>query len=208
MKIRKIPITACVLALLLTLHIPSLGQGRVVINEFMPWSGCNTASEFIELLNFGPGPMDIGCYIVTNGQYAITIPANTIIQPGEYFVLSGRDTLPTNCGNIDSAVEVDLNWSTCNCTDKPVPTTGNGLLVNGGSSNEKVVLLDPNLNVLDAVSRSSTPSSSVSITTATAGGACTANTFNLGTMGVAYESINIATGIDNSFARRVDGDCG
>ena len=197
-----------ILSTLLVLKTISFGQGRVVVNEFMPWSGCNTTSEFIELMNFGPGPMNIGCYIVTNGQYAVTIPPNTIIQPGQYFVLSGRNTLLQNCGNIDSLINVDLNWNTCNCTDKTVPTTGDGFMANGGSSNEKVVLLDPNLNVLDAVSRSSSPSSSISITTSTLSGGCTAKTFDLDLMTINYESINISAGIDNSYARRVDGDCG
>jgi hypothetical protein len=174
----------------------------------MPWSGCSTTAEFIELLNFGPGPMNIGCYIVTNGQYAVTIPSNTILQPGQYYVLSGQNTLPMACGNIDSAVTVDLNWSTCNCTDKPVPTTGDGFMANGGSSNEKIVLLDPAMNVIDAVSRSSTSSSSVSITTSSVSGGCASHTFNLGTMTIYYESIGISTGIDNSYSRRVDGDCG
>jgi hypothetical protein len=193
---------------ILLLRPTSNAQGRVVVNEFMPWSGCNTTSEFIELMNFGPGPMNIGCYIVTNGQYSVTIPPNTIIQPGEYYVLSGQNTLSQPCGNIDSTVTVDLNWTTCNCTNVPIPTTGDGFMKNGGASNEKIVLLDPNLNVLDAVSRSSTPSSSVSITTASISGGCTSRTFDLSTMPIAYEAVNIATGIDNSFARKVDGDCG
>ncbi|HTE23634.1 lamin tail domain-containing protein [Flavitalea sp.] len=185
----------------------SFGQGRVVVNEFMSWSGCNTSSEYIELLNFGPGPMNIGCYVVTNGQYAVTIPTNTILQPGEYFVLSGRDILAADCGNTDSGVVVDLNWTTCNCTDKPVPTTGDGFLRNGGGANEKIVLMDPSGNVLDAVSRS-TPSASVAITTSSIGGACTATTFDLDGMAISYEFIGISTGIDNSYSRRVDGDCG
>lgn len=185
----------------------SFGQGRVVINEFMSWSGCNTTSEFIELMNFGPGAMNIGCYIVTNGKYAVTIPPNTIVQPGQYFLLSGRDILAASCGNSDSAVHVDLNWTTCNCTNQTVPTTGDGFLQNGGNANEKVVLLDPNLNVIDAVSRYATPSSSVAIITSSNGG-CTSKTFDLDLMGITYESIDNSTGIDNSFARKVDGDCG
>lgn len=191
----------------LILNTALFGQGRVVVNEFMSWSGCNTTSEFIELLNFGPGPMDIGCYIVTNGQYAVTIPPNTVLDPGQYYVLSGQDALSQGCGNVDSAVNVDLNWNTCNCTDKPVPTTGDGFLMDGGSANEKVVLMDPDFNVIDAASRKSTPSSSVSITTSTGGG-CASRTFDLDTMDISYESINNSTGIDNSFARKVDGDCG
>lgn len=174
----------------------------------MPWSGCNTTSEFIELLNFGPGPMNIGCYIVTNGTYAVTIPPNTILQRGQYYVLSGRNILSQGCGNTDSAVHVDLNWTTCNCTNIPVPSSGDGFMQNGGSANEKIILLDPSLNVIDAVSRDIPATSSVSITTATLSGGCNIRSFDLDTMGISYESINNSTGIDNSFARRVDGDCG
>lgn len=191
----------------LFIKLSGQGQGRVVVNEYMAWSGCGTTSEFIELLNFGPGPMDIGCYVVTNGQFAVTIPSNTILQPGQYYVLAGQDVLPQGCGNRDSAVRVDLNWTTCNCTNKPIPVTGNGFLDDGGSANEKVVLLDRSLNVVDAVSRYATPSSSVSITTA-ATASCASNTFHLGQMNIRYESIDNSTGKDNSFARRVDGDCG
>ena len=203
-----IKLSFLVTALLLFRTSDSKAQGRVVVNEFMPWSGCNTTSEFVELMNFGPGPMNIGCYIVTNGQYSITIPPNTIINPGEYYVMSGQNILSQNCGNIDSAVAVDLNWTTCNCTNQPIPTTGDGFMQNGGGSNEKIVLMDPNLNIIDAVSRSSTPGPSVAITTATLSGSCTPRTFNLSSMTITYESVGVTTGIDNSFARKVDGDCG
>lgn len=196
-----------VFAFLLFCKITS-GQGRIVINEFMPWSGCNTTSEFVELLNFGPGPVNIGCYIVTNGKYSVTIPPNTIIRPKQYFVLSGQDLLSQNCGNTDSAVVVNLNWNTCNCTNVPVPTTGDGFMKNGGGANEKIILLDPNLNVIDAVSRDLPVSSSTVITTPALAGGCGSKTFDLESMDISYESINKATGIDNSFARKVDGDCG
>ncbi len=109
--------------------------------------------EFIELMNFGPGPMNIGCYIVTNGKYSVTIPPNTIIQPGEYFVLAGSDVLPIDCGNVDSSITTQLNWTTCNCTNLPVLTTGDGFFADGGAANEKVVLLNPLLQVVDAVTR-------------------------------------------------------
>lgn len=205
MKTRK---TTLALLLSLLINTSIFAQGRVVINEFMPWSGCSTTSEFIELLNFGPGPMNIGCYIISNGTYSVTIPPNTVLQPGQYFVLSGQNTLAQGCGNTDSLIHVDLNWTTCNCTNTAIPTTGNGFMVDGGSANEKVVLMDPNLNVIDAISRITPVSSSVAITTSTVSGGCTSKTFNLGTMGIGYETIGNSTGIDNSFARMVDGDCG
>lgn len=184
-----------------------LAQGRIVINEFMPWSGCNSNSEFVELKNFGPGPINIGCYIITNGQYSVTIPPNTVLVPGQFYLIAGHNTLEKNCGNNDSLVNVNLNWSTCNCTNTIIPTIGDGFFADGGNANEKVVLLDANLNVVDAVSRSLPASASVSIITSPVGG-CTPKTFNLGQMSVSYEATNSSTGVNNSFARKVDGDCG
>lgn len=182
-------------------------QGKVVINEYMPWSGCATTNEFIELLNFGPGPVNIGCYIVTNGKYSVTIPPNTILQPKQYYVLAGQDVLSPGCGNIDSAIKAQLNWNTCNCTNKPVPTTGDGFFEDGGNANEKVVLLDPNLNVIDAVTRSLPVSASTPITTPGIAAGCTGKVFNLDAMNIVYETLGMSTGKANSFARQVDGDC-
>jgi hypothetical protein len=207
MKTKLTAIRICISCCLLFSNT-GFGQGRVVINEFMSWSGCTTTSEFIELLNFGPGPMNIGCYIVTNGTYSVTIPPNTIIQPGKYFVLSGQDILAQGCANTDSAIHISLNWTTCNCTNTAVPTTGDGFLKDGGSANEKIILLDPALNVVDAVSRNQPVTASANISTPTLSGGCTSKTFDLDNMSVNYETIGISTGIDNSFARKVDGDCG
>lgn len=197
------------LLLLLGLQAPAAGQttGRVVINEYLPWSGCTPNGEFIELMNFGPGPVNIGCYILTNGQYAVTIPPNTIIQPGEYFVLAGQDVLPKSCGNIDSAVQVQLNWNTCNCMDKPLPAGGDGLFTDGGAGNEKVVLLDPSLKVVDAVTRDAVVAPSDPLTSVALGGGCASKTFDLDTMTIHYEALGMSTGKDNSFARTLDGDC-
>jgi len=183
------------------------GQGRVFINEYLPWpnNGCSVTSEFIELMNFGPGPMNIGCYIITDGDYSITIPPNTILQPGQYYVIAGQGMLPQGCGNINRNVNVDLNWTTCGCTSSPIPTTGDGFLTDGGGSSEQVVLLDPSLTVVDAVVRvNSEPSSS--ITTSSTGG-CTPKTFDLDNMSVQYETIGQSDGRGNSMARESDGGC-
>lgn len=185
-------------------------QGRVVINEYMPWTpaACGAAAEFVELLNFGPGPVNIGCYILTDGDYAITIPANTILQPGEFFVISGMDSIPYPCANIDSSIHSDLNWTTCNCTSGTIPTTGDGFLTDGGSANEQLVLMDPALNIVDAVARSLPVETAALITTSTAGASCLPRVFDLDLMTINYETIGESAGRGNSFARRLDGDCG
>jgi hypothetical protein len=189
----------------------SFSQGRVVINEFMPWTS-NTCggptAEFVELLNFGPGPVNIGCYILTDGDFAITIPSNTILQPGEFYVISGQTVIPGPCANIDSTITANLNWNTCNCTSGPIPTTGDGLFTDGGSASEQVVLLDPNLNLVDAVIRTLPFEPSSLITTSTVAGQCTAKSFDLDLMSINYETIGESAGRGNSFARKLDGDCG
>lgn len=191
--------------------ISSFSQGRVVINEFMPWT-LNTCggptAEFVELLNFGPGPVNIGCYILTDGDFSITIPPNTILQPGEFYVISGQTVIPGPCANIDSTITADLNWNTCNCTSGTIPTTGDGLFTDGGSASEQVVLLNPNLGIADAVIRTLPAEPSSSITTSTIGGQCTAQTFDLDLMSISYETIGESAGRGNSFARKLDGDCG
>jgi len=118
--------------------------GRVVINEYMPWTsnGCGTTAEFVELLNLGPGPVNLGGYILTTGKYAVTIPPNTLLQPGKFFVLSGEDFIPNDCGNIDSiatGVHANLNWNICGCTNVTIPTTGDGMMTDGGASNTPLV---------------------------------------------------------------------
>lgn len=197
----------------LLLAIPRIGQsqGRVVINEYMPWPGssCGTTAEFIELLNFGPGPVNIGCYILTDGDYSITIPANTILRPGQFYVIAGQDSIAAPCANLDSLIHVSLNWNRCRCTSAAIPTTGDGFLTDGGSASEQLVLLDPNLNVIDAVVRTLPAESNSTITTqGQLGIDCASVTFNLNTLNVIYETIGESAGRGNSFARRTDGDCG
>lgn len=184
-------------------------QGRVIINEYMPWPGnaCGTPSEFVELLNMGPGPMDISCYILTDGDFSITIPPGTILQPGQFYVIAGQDYLPYPCTNINSDIYADLNWTTCGCTSGPIPSGGGGFLTDGGSANEQVVLLGPALEVIDAVARSLPVETSTTIITADMPG-CTQQIFNLDYMGIVYEIIGESAGRGNSFARKTDGACG
>lgn len=200
--------TTFTLLFFLVLKTASFSQGRVVINEYLPWpsNGCGATTEYVELMNFGPGPMNIGCYILTDGDYAITIPANTILQPGAYYTISGTSTITYPCGSIDSTIHPQLNWNTCNCTNVPIPTTGDGFMTDGGGASEQLVLLDPTLKVIDAVVRSS-PETSSAITTSTAGGQCTSRSFDLDTMTIDYETIGESAGRGNSFSRKLDGDC-
>jgi hypothetical protein len=210
---RKLPraiAAQLVLLLLLTQASFAQQQGKVVINEYMPWTSntCGTTSEFVELLNFGPGPVNISCYILTTGIYSVTIPPNTILKPGEFYVIAGRDVLPGTCGNVDStSVRANLNWNNCNCTNTAIPTsaTSEGMMADNGYS--PLVLLDPSLKVIDAIVRGLPGAATAPIVSSSVNGACTSRSFNLGTMNIDYEVLGMAPGSQNSFARTLDGDC-
>ena len=133
----------------------SKAQGRLIINEFMAWPGesCSVTSEFIELKNMGPGPMNIGCHVITDGDFSITIPPNTILGPGEFYVLGGQNVINAPCANLSRNITVNLNWTTCGCTNDTIPTVGEGLLTDGGSAGEQLVLFNPAGTIIDAVVR-------------------------------------------------------
>lgn len=181
--------------------------GKIAINEYMPWTSasCASGSEFVELMNFGPGPVDLSCYILTTGIYTVTIPQNTVLQPGQFYVLGGSNFIPGSCANVNGlGVTVDLNWNACGCTNKPVSASAEGFMADNGYS--PLVLLDPSLNVVDAVVRA-LPGAPVTTVTSASNSGCTGKTFNIGSMAINYEELGMAPGKQNSFARTLDGDC-
>jgi hypothetical protein len=188
--------------------MPVFSQGRVLINEYLPWpnNACGTTAEFIELLNFGPGPVDISCYVITDGDFSITIPPNTMLAPGSFYLLAGQNTIYQSCGNDTRNATVNLNWNTCGCTSGPIPTTGDGLMTDGGTANEQVVLLNASGKVVDAIARSLPVEPSAGITIVSAGG-CSPFSFDLDTMAISYEIVGESTGRGNSISRRTDGAC-
>jgi len=207
--VRRIPFFMLMCLAILLFPATSKAQGRLVINEFMAWpaNSCSTSSEFIELKNMGPGPMDIGCYVITDGDFAITIPPNTILRPGEFFVLGGQDIINAPCANLTKNITVNLNWSTCGCSSGTIPTTGEGLLTDGGTAGEQLVLFNPTGTIIDAVVRKITEIETSSTITTKSMGSCTSFTFDLDNLSITYEEIGESQGRGNSFARKMDGDC-
>jgi Secretion system C-terminal sorting domain/Lamin Tail Domain len=207
---KKLYLLLFCIVLLLYSTILKAQPGYVVINEYMPWTlqACPNPSEFVELYNFGPGPVNIGCYILTDGDYSITIPPNTILNEGQFYVISGLSIIPQPCSNINFTTVADLNWTTCNCTSGPIPSLLGGWLTDGGFANEGIVLMNPNLKVVDAVVRKLPQETATPITTSTVSGGCVSKTYDLDTMAIKYEEIGQSAGRGNSFARKLDGDCG
>lgn len=119
----------------------TLAAQCIVINEVMingPGSndGQNSPNteEWIELYNTCTSPIDIGCYVLTDGDYGVTIPSGTILQPGAYFTI----------GSINAGFDVDLDVANCGCAGG----TNVGVLTNG---DEQMLLFDDTYNLADGV---------------------------------------------------------
>lgn len=108
---------------------PALGQGTLIGNIAIPNTSCDNASsvkfneimvkplsndddmtspttgEWIELI--GPPGTDLGCYIISDGDWAITIPPGYSIPGDGLFVIGFTAT---------AGSEVDLDVAGCGCT--------------------------------------------------------------------------------------------
>lgn len=93
----------------------------VLINEVMvnPNDACdggcmpNTA-EWIELYNTCNTAVDLSCFVITEGDFTITLPTGSSIPANGYFVI----------GSNNSGGAVDLNISNCGCTSGPAIEIG------------------------------------------------------------------------------------
>ncbi len=89
-------------------------SGNIVINEVLGnAAGDGSASdngtgEFIELFCEGPGQCDISCFVVGDDDFAVVIPANTVLNPGDYYVLHGGDN---SANNGFPAANGDFDWN-------------------------------------------------------------------------------------------------
>ena len=131
-----------ILTALLLFATTSFGQ-CVVINEVMvnAAGACdgsctpNTA-EWIELYNNCPFAWNIECYILSDGDFSVTLPAGTTI-PGNGFIVIGSS---------NSGVPVDVNIGTCGCTTGPNAQVG--ILTNTA---EQLLLFDNIGTIIDGI---------------------------------------------------------
>ena len=119
-------------------------EAQVLINEVMnnPNNACdgscmpNTA-EWTELINTGVDPFDLSCYILTDGDWAVTFPQGTVIQPGAIFTI----------GSVNSGIaNLDLDIATCGCTSGNANDVG--VFTN---NNEQLVVANPQGMVIHGI---------------------------------------------------------
>lgn len=110
-----------VAATFLTLSALMANAQCVVINEVMinpsgafDGSGMPNTSEWVELYNTCNTPVDLSCYVMTDGDWSVTFPAGSIIPANGYFTL----------GSNNAGFTPNLNWATCGCTSGATAQVG------------------------------------------------------------------------------------
>jgi subtilisin-like proprotein convertase family protein len=111
---------------------------EVMINAAGACDGSCTPSsgEWVELYNNDIFPVDVECYIITDGDFSVTLPAGTII-PGNGFLVIGSS---------NSGVPVNIDLATCGCVTGPNSQVG--IYSNGG---EQLLLFDALGTITDGI---------------------------------------------------------
>lgn len=118
----------------------SAAHGQIIINEVMispnpPSGSAPNTNEWIELMNTSGADFDIGCMIISDGDFALTIPLNTTLGAGETYLI----------GAPVSGLVPDLDWASCGCSSN--------LLFTGSFTDvqEQIFLYDNGGNLVDGV---------------------------------------------------------
>lgn len=93
--------------------------------------------EWTELLNNSTSPLDISCYVMTDGDWSVTFPPGTLLPPFGIITI----------GSIFSQIpSLDINLASCNCTSG---SSGDiGVFTNG---NEQLVLANNSGQIIDGI---------------------------------------------------------
>jgi len=169
----------------------------VVLNELVydadDNDGMNPTGEWIELA--GPAGTNVGCFIITDGDWVIVVPPGTTIPADGFLVFSDA----TGIGNNGNAADIDIDLSTCGCVDDNI------VLTNGG---EFVNMFDSTGAYLDGISwetpsSGNSPGGTVTIPPATTPAGCTTPT----SVTTNAATPNFAAGSGNGESIGRDTDC-
>lgn len=178
-------------ALLLFTFSTMIGAGQcVVINEVMingPGSsdGSNTPNteEWVELYNTCSSTIDLSCYVISDGDFTVTFPQGTTIEPNGFLTI----------GSNAAGFTVSVNWTTCGCTSG----SSIGVFTN---NNEQLVLTNGSGQVQDAVIWG-VGQMPVDITTAATQGCAPVNMF-FSTTNTVFETLPATTNNNGCTAAR------
>ena len=81
-----------------------LVYGDVLITELLAWPTADPDDEYIELYNARSTPIFLDSWTLSSSGGALTLPANTVLQPGDWLVLCRTATSQMNAW-------CDVSWS-------------------------------------------------------------------------------------------------
>ncbi len=135
-------------------------QAQVLLNELSPDSGMSDGANdgIVELINAGAAAADIGCMVLSNGEWTVTIPDGTMLAAGEVFLIGCSDNSTASsvegltCDRCDFA-GLALDLDVCTNTAAITPGSGSDLTLDNENSTDgdQVALFDESGNILDAV---------------------------------------------------------
>ncbi len=129
---------------------------NVLLNELSPDSGMSDGINdgIVELINVGAAPEDISCFVISNGEWTVTIPDGTIIAPGDVFIIACSEDAANQgltCARCDFPGLV-LDLDVCSCTGCFDNANDNFTLDNESSTDgDQVVLFNDAGTIQDAV---------------------------------------------------------
>jgi len=154
----------------------------IVINEIMVNAagacdgGCTpSTAEWVELYNTCNTPQDISCYILTDGDFGVTFPPGTIVEPYSFFVI----------GSSNSGIGINLDLGTCGCTSGPASQVG--IFTN---SSEQLAFADPTGTILDGLIWGGGQFTQTPSFTTTSLNGCAGVTVNLSASDPAFSSVS------------------
>jgi len=169
------------------------GQSCIVINEIMinPSGPCDgscspNTEEWVELYNTCDTPVNIGCFVIGDGDFSVVIPAGTLLGANDFFVI----------GSSNSGPSIDLNWGSCNCT----AGSGIGIFTN---NNEQLILVNSAGALTDAIYWGNGQFPATISTSGSVG--CASTVLNFPSATAAFEQLPTGGGQGCSIARSCDG---
>ncbi|TAF59739.1 MAG: lamin tail domain-containing protein, partial [Flavobacterium sp.] len=134
-----------VIALATFVFISSINtEAQLVINEVLinattannDGSNSPNTGEWTELINAGSESLDASCYVMTDGDWSVTLPQGTILAPGEILTIGSPFSQIPN---------LSINIANCNCTSSN--NAGDvGVFTNG---DEQIVIANAAGQVVD-----------------------------------------------------------
>jgi|GEM_PF-3277405 len=124
-----------------------------------------TNDGIVELTNSGAADFDASCYVISNGEWVVVLPPNTILASGEVFLIACSEGIGTG-SNPNPIIGSGLTCATCDFPNLPIDfdvcnpanaayvdwaATGFTIDNQSDTDGDQLVLFEPDGTILQAV---------------------------------------------------------